>query len=213
MFQRNGLKLLAAALLTSACVPLASPSDAPKQLHVHVAAESYVVKLTPRTNALPEGEKQELGQYLSHLGDLQSVEFSIRRTHKGQPLTSLVPVEKELIKHGADPRKVVRLAEIGVDYQGEWADVEIITKRYVADTAGCPDFSRPDTIGRANVTSSDFGCATAAALAMSIADPRDLARGRDTGPASGVHSAASVDRYNTDQVKALLSTSTQEKQQ
>jgi pilus biogenesis lipoprotein CpaD len=212
MFQRNSLKLLAAALATSACVPLASPSDSPKQLHIHVAAESYVVKLAPRGKALPAGEKQELDQYLSHLGDLQNVEFSLRRTHKGQQLSSLVPVEKELLARGADPRKIVNLAEIGVDYHGQLVDVEIISKRYVADTADCPDWSRPDTMDRANLNSSDFGCATAAALAMSIADPRDLARGRDIAPASGVHSAASVDRYNTDQVKALNATTTEQKQ-
>ena len=209
MSQSNASMLLAAALATSACVPIASPSDSPKQLHVHVAAESYVVKLTRNGGSLPTGEKQELDQYLGHMGDLQNVEFSIRRTHKGQSLSSLLPVEKELIARGADRRKIVRLSEIGVDYQGQWADVEVISKRYVADTAGCPDWSRPDTIDRANLTSSDFGCATAAALAMSIADPRDLARGRDMGPASGVHSAASIDRYDTDQVKALDQTSTQ----
>jgi pilus assembly protein CpaD len=213
MSSRNALKLLAVALATSACVPLASPSDSPKQLHVHVSAESYVVRLARRGNALPPGEKQELDQYLTHLGDLQNVEFSIRRTHKGQQLSSLTPVENELLAQGADRKKIVRLSEIGIDYQGELADVEIISKRYVAETAGCPDWSRPDTLNRANVTSSDFGCATAAALAMSIADPRDLARGRDIAPGSGVHSAASVDRYNTDQVKALDQTKTQTKQQ
>jgi pilus biogenesis lipoprotein CpaD len=210
MLKSNAVKLLAAALLASACAPMTTESDSPKQLQVRVTAESYVVKLDKRGHNLRPGEKQELDAYLAHLGDLQSVEFSVRRTHRGMDLKSLAPVEKELVAMGADPKKIFPLAEIGVDYQGEWADVEIIAKRYVAITPGCPDQSRPeDPLGNQNVTSSNFGCATAASLAMSVADPRDLARGRDTGPASGVHSAASVTRYDTDAVKALKNTSTE----
>ena len=127
MFQRNALKLLAAALLLSACAPITSNSDSPKQVKLHISAESYIVKLTKKANALRPGEKEELDQYLAHLGDLKNVEFSIRRTHKGMALASLAPVEKELVRHGADPRRIFRLAEIGVDYQGEWSVLQDIS--------------------------------------------------------------------------------------
>ena len=211
MFQRHGIKLLAAALLLSACAPVTSNLDQPKRVQVHVNAESYIVKLTRNGKTLRPGEKEELDQYLAHLGDIQDVEFSLRRTHKGMSLASLTPVEKELIKRGADPNKIYRLAEIGVDYQGEWSDVEIIAKQYVAVTPGCPNGSRLDMLGGENANSSDFGCATAAALAMSIADPRDLARGRDLGPASGVNTSAAVQRYDDDKVKELSTQTTETK--
>jgi pilus biogenesis lipoprotein CpaD len=204
MISRKALPLLAAVLMTSACVAARSPSDAPKQATVRIAAESYVVKLTKRGKALTAGEKQGLDDYLSHLGDLQTVEFSIRRTHRDMALKSLTPVEKELIARGADPKKIIRLAEIGVDYQGELADVEVIAKHYVAVAPSCPDQSEPaDPLGNQNLNSTNFGCATATALAMQVADPRDLARGRDIGAANGAHSAAAVDRYQTDQVKSI----------
>ncbi len=79
---------------------------------------------------------------------------------------------------GADPHRIFRLAEIGFDYQGQMADVEIIAKRYVAQAPNCPDWTRPEAADGLNENSSNFGCATASSLALSIADPRDLQRGR-----------------------------------
>jgi pilus biogenesis lipoprotein CpaD len=212
MFERNEFRMLALALLASACAPMGatwSPVQSPKAIAVNIAAESYVVKLDRRAKALPTGEHEELKQFLAHLGDLSTVEFSIRRTHKNLNVEALVPVEKELIALGADPRRIFRLAEIGFDYQAQYADVEIIAKRYVATAPSCPDWARPDIGDGLNENSSNFGCATASALALSIADPRDLARGRETGPASGAHEVAGVTRYDTDNVKPLNQTSSQ----
>jgi pilus biogenesis lipoprotein CpaD len=210
MIPHKALSVLAAVLMTSACVAERSPSDSPKQATARVVAESYVVKLGKRGKSMPAGEKQGLDDYLSHLGDLQAIEFSVRRTHRDMALKSLAPVEKELIARGANPAKIVRLAEIGVDYQGKLADVEVIAKRYVAIAPSCPDQSVPaDPLGNQNLNSSNFGCATATALALQVADPRDLTRGRETGSANGAHSAAAVDRYQTDQVKSIDDTTTQ----
>ncbi|MFZ1989015.1 MAG: CpaD family pilus assembly lipoprotein [Alphaproteobacteria bacterium] len=204
MISRKALSLLAAVLMTSACVAPYSPSDSPKQVSVRVASDGYVVKLNKRGKALPAGEREGFDDYLSHLGDLRNVEFSIRRTHRDVALKSLAPVEKELVARGADPKKVVRLAEVGTEYQGKLADVEIIAKRYVAVTPSCPDQSVPeDPLGNQNLNTSNFGCATATALALQVADPRDLARGRDVGAANGAHSAGAVNRYETDQVKSI----------
>jgi pilus assembly protein CpaD len=211
MLQRNALPLIAIALLASACAPMGaswSPAQSPKQIGVHMNAESYVVKLDRHGRSLPKGEAQELNDYLRSLGDLSTVAFSLRRTHRGESVAALVPVEKALIAHGADPHKITRLNEIGVDYHGQWADVEIIAKRYVASMPACPDWSRPDTAGNNNDVSSNFGCATASSLALSVADPRDLEHGRTLGPAPGTTAAAAVDRYNNDKVKELSQTST-----
>lgn len=209
MISRKALSVLAAALLTSACVAARSPSDSPKQATARIVSDSYVVKLDKRARAMPAGEKQGLDDYLANLGDLHNVEFSVRRTHRGMALKSLVPVEKELIARGADRSKVVQLSEIGVDYPGELNDVEVIAKRYVAVVPACPDQSEPaDPLGNQNLNSTNFGCATATALALQVADPRDLARGRAVGAANGAHSAGAVNRYETDQVKSIDNTST-----
>ena len=204
MISRKALSLLTAALITSACVAPYSPSDSPKQATARIASDSYVVKLDKRGKALPAAEKDGFDDFLSHLGNIQNVEFSVRRTHRDVALKSLARVEKELIARGADARKIVRLTEVGTEYPGKLADVEVIAKRYVAVTPNCPDQSVPeDPLGNQNLNSSNFGCATATALALQIADPRDLERGRDIGGGNGAHAAGAVDRYQTDHVKAL----------
>lgn len=211
MLQRNALSLIAVALLASACAPMGTAwtqAQSPKTIGVHMNADSYVVKLDRRGRSLPKGEAQELNNYLASLGDLSAVDFSLRRTHGGESVRTLATVKRVLIAHGADPRRIALLPEIGVDYPGQWADVEIIAKRYVASMPSCPDWSRPDTIGNNNSVSSNFGCATASSLALSVADPRDLEHGRTLGPAPGTTAAAAVDRYNTDKVKDLQQTTT-----
>lgn len=211
MFAYRNVSLLA-ALLASACAPMGaawSPEESPKAISVGVASESYVVKLDGK-KGLFQGEREELKSYLATLGDLSTVEFSLRRTHKNLGVEALVPVEKELLAAGADPSRVHRLAEIGFDYQGQWADVEIIVKRHVATSPACPDWSRPDTLDNQNLNGSNFGCATASALALQVADPKDLTRGREIGPANGKHAVGAVNRYETDNVKPLRNQSTKQ---
>ncbi len=215
MVMRNEFRMLALVLLTSACAPMGAawtPEESPKEVAVHVASESYVVKLDRHQKALPQGQHEQLVQFVSHLGDLNNVEFSLRRVHRGAKLAVLTPVAKELVRLGADPHRIYVLNEIGFDYQGQVADVEIITKRYIAAAPNCPDWTQPDAIGGQNVNGSNFGCATAAALAIQVADPRDLLRGRELGPAPGAHEVGGIVRYNTDNVKPLPDTSSQNQQ-
>lgn len=53
-----------------------------------------------------------------------------------------------------------------------------------ASVPGCPDWSQGQVVPSAGAAGRNFGCATAANLAAMVADPQDLARGRDAGPAS-----------------------------
>jgi pilus biogenesis lipoprotein CpaD len=53
--------------------------------------------------------------------------------------------------------------------------------------------------------SSNFGCASERNLAIMIADPSDLIRGKKLNPASAEHSLNALDRYylrDTDQIEA-----------
>ena len=206
---------LSALLLASACAPMGaawSPEQSPMAVTTQVVAENYVVKLDKRAKGLRTGEQQELKAFLAHLGDLSTVESSLRRTHRDLSEAALVPVEKELIALGADSARVMRLAEIGFDYPGQWADVEIIAKRYLASAPGCPDWSHANIGDNLNENSSNFGCATNSALALSIADPRDLDHGREIAPAPGTHAQMGTNRYNTDNVKPLHENSSRTEQ-
>ncbi len=81
------------------------------------------------------------------------------------------------------------------------AAVRIRVYRSVAPP--CPNWSRSVTFDPQNLPSSNFGCATASNLAAMIADPRDLAEGRTLGPGDGAQAIGAIERYRTDEVKAL----------
>lgn len=81
--------------------------------------------------------------------------------------------------------------------------VEVLVRGLLLVEPNCPDWSRPSAANSANVTTSNFGCATAVNLVRMVADPRDLARGQPLGPADGAHAAGAVERYRADEVKPL----------
>jgi pilus biogenesis lipoprotein CpaD len=69
----------------------------------------------------------------------------------------------------------------------------------------CPSWSTPNMADSKVSQSSNFGCASERNLAIMIADPSDLIRGKKLNPASAEHSLNALDRYylrDTDQIEA-----------
>lgn len=59
----------------------------------------------------------------------------------------------------------------------------------------CPSWRVPN-MGDSNVSqSSNFGCASQRNLAIMVADPNDLVRGKKLSPASAEHTSNALDRY------------------
>jgi pilus assembly protein CpaD len=81
--------------------------------------------------------------------------------------------------------------------------VELATERYQVVVPSCPDWSRPSNPDFDNRPLPNLGCATATNLGLMVAEPRDLVRGRELGPADGVREAEAVVRYREDKVKDL----------
>jgi pilus assembly protein CpaD len=79
--------------------------------------------------------------------------------------------------------------------------VLVSATRYIARNPRCPDWSKLTNYDPNNVQHSNFGCATAVNLGTMVANPRDLAIGRDPGPADATRAAASIERYRRDAVK------------
>jgi len=73
--------------------------------------------------------------------------------------------------------------------------LRVIVERYVASAPDCPDWSRIAWANFDNLTSTNFGCATAADLAAMVADPHDLIGGRALGPVVGDPATFAVERY------------------
>ena len=51
---------------------------------------------------------------------------------------------------------------------------------------------------------SNWSCATAVNFGMMLADPQDLARGRDPGRADGEAMARSIENYRKDRTKDII---------
>lgn len=86
--------------------------------------------------------------------------------------------------------------------------VLVATTRYVARTPGCPNWSKLTNYDPNNEDHSNYGCASAINLSKQVANPRDLATGRDPGPADGTRAALAIDRYRRDQVKQPVAVGT-----
>lgn len=81
--------------------------------------------------------------------------------------------------------------------------VAVLVDRYVASLPACPDWTGKPGYNFNNQVSSNFGCATAVNLGMMVADPGDLVRGREMGPADGERTARAIERYRKGETKAL----------
>lgn len=78
--------------------------------------------------------------------------------------------------------------------------VTVIARRYTVTAPACPDWSRPLARNDANLPTSNFGCSTAINLGAMVADPADLAGGRDPGPDDGAGAVRSVQLWRAGKV-------------
>lgn len=71
----------------------------------------------------------------------------------------------------------------------------VYVAHYAAVTPSCPDWRKPTSSDYTNTQSSNFGCATMMNFAQMLADPGDLLRGQQMGPADGARAAIAIDNY------------------
>jgi pilus assembly protein CpaD len=80
----------------------------------------------------------------------------------------------------------------------------VVVRRVEVRLPGCPDWTAMPIDTFSNRPASFFGCASAVNLGMMVAEPADLARGRDPGPADATAAARTIDRYRRDKTKQLI---------
>ncbi len=85
---------------------------------------------------------------------------------------------------------------------------DILVVAAAVQALACPDWSRDLAYDPSNMTSSNFGCATAENLARMVADPLDLAGLRSLAGADATRESDAVRRYRDGKVQPLLSTET-----
>lgn len=100
-------------------------------------------------------------------------------------------------------------SSISISHLG-WAETDermrIIVGRYVVTPPNCPNFQAPSHRNSNNLESSNHGCATATNLALMVADPGDLIRGRKLSRPDGPAYTDAFARYRAGLVREVIFT-------
>jgi pilus assembly protein CpaD len=75
--------------------------------------------------------------------------------------------------------------------------------RYAVSLPPCPNWSSPPGAAYTNAHTSNWGCAAATNLGLTVASPADLVDGRTLGPAEGMPATIAVQNYLNNKFKPL----------
>jgi len=192
--------LVAAGLLLAlaACQPGAAEytsSEAPKNLVLDRASSRIDVRFAPGSNRLSARDAGRLRWLAASGGIVPSDRITVATT--GSP--SLAKARFHTIAALLLPYGVVASPGIVTAAPANHAIVD--TGRYLVRLPACPDWSKDPADPFSNTTDSNFACANAVNLGMSVASPADLAEGRPVGPTDAIPAAAAVERYEADKVQ------------
>jgi pilus assembly protein CpaD len=197
------LKTLAAVAVlglgASACASTSEPLSAtnnPSIYSVHqpvVQRTDFVLDLSSSGGNLSQSERQKLDAWLVSIGAGYGDQLYIDEP-AGYPN---VAVRDDIARVAADYGLALGNGAPVLNGEVPPGTVRVIASRSTASVPGCPDWSEdgsdPST---ADLTSSNFGCATNSNLAAMIANPDDLVLGRNASNAgSGTTASRAVGAY------------------
>lgn len=204
--------LLALTMLAGACTPveaLWTPADTPREVTVvraERAAQLPIAQLPATRNRLAAADTAQLRRLIEELGEPRRTRVTISLPADADQ-SQAVPVVRALAGFGVDSSNIT----VGQQPRGDSAAVRgiaVTAELYAAVPPRCPDWHRTVMDDDSFRPSSNFGCANANNLAAMLADPGDLVAPRRLGPADGTAQEAAVDRYKTNKVTPLKSSST-----
>ena len=169
-----------------------------------VTAETIVVKhrvgFADGSSALSQAERNKLANFVRQVqqGDTNQVElFTPGEAKDGSLAAARVrALSTEMARYGFPPAVAVR-------GQGNGDPDDSVTVAVTQVVVIVPDCT-PPTPPRGERPDMIMGCTNAANLAHMIANPRDLDRGRDIGPADGEALALGNERYRTGKIEPLV---------
>lgn len=203
------IPLVSAALslgLAGCSLPTEPPAEiAPEKNRVEVERSLY-----SHTVAFEEGEsgispdaRWEFERFLRETGADRSATIVVTaaRTYPGELSDQRRhAVERLLREKGFRPSPQDELLDPHPEAD---ADVLVRVARYHVVLPECPDYSRAIIGGYHNLPSSNFGCADQRNLGLMVANPRDLLRGRDLGPADGERQGRAVRAYRDGEIPVI----------
>lgn len=186
----RSLPLIALAMALSAC---GTVNRGLESVHQPVVQRTdYVIDLASAGDRLAGGERERLEGWFRSIdlayGDRVSVDdpsgaFGVRAdvdsllNRRGMSIVGNAPVTPGAVPPGS---------------------VRVVVSRARATVPGCPDWSRPAAPDFVGSTTSNYGCATNAALAAMVADPSDLVEGREAEAAVDPATASKAIRVYRD---------------
>lgn len=159
-----------------------------------VSRADYAFDAAAGPSGLAQGEAERLGGWLRSMrtgyGDRISIDEG---SGYGNP-AAREDVAREAARFG------LLVSDTAPVTQGAVAPgtVRIVVTRSRADVPGCPDFSRVSQPNFDAHTSSNFGCAVNSNIALMVANPEDLVRGREgDNLVDPTLAARAIDSYRT----------------
>jgi pilus assembly protein CpaD len=205
-------KLISAAL---ACAALAACSGNPRRSipaedpsgyqlkqepHLQVTEYRQDVQFLPGSATVAPGSEQALRNFFSGIGSGDRVYVVA-----GAPDRSgLAARRSRAVATLLASRRIQSEARLADEELLPADAVAVVAKRTVVALPECPNWSQPPNQGYENQPMSNWSCATAVNFGMMLADPNDLVRGRDPGPADGEAVARSVENYRKGRTKDII---------
>ena len=214
--------LVLAAMTLAACAPGSTSMDpavgwleagSPKELEVDRAQYRHIVYFPTDRDDIVGAEQDRLIAFLQAVQpkdsdsirveghaderatDLYNLDLAARRMETVKRFLNESGIRRLNTHASAFGERAPAVAGTGEDAWRQNRRVEIVLERYLITPPACPDWSRKSGIDYANKPHTNFGCATATNLGLMIANPRDLVKGRELGPADGIHQAEGIIRY------------------
>jgi len=188
---------LAIALPLAACQPGAAEyteSEAPKSLTLDNANATLAVRFLPGSSRLAPADAARL-RAMAASGAIAPAD-NVTVAASGGP--ALAAARDGAVAAVLLPYRIVATPRTLARVPANRAVIE--TGRYLVTLPPCPNWSKESRLDYGNSFPSNFGCATAVDLGMSVWSPADLAEGRPVGPTDAIPAAASVQRYEADKV-------------
>jgi pilus assembly protein CpaD len=193
--------LLGVALAACDQAPEYAVADSPKENRIRLVRHEHVVRFPGNAAALDAHEAARLSQFLGSRASDSGATIAV-----GPGTSAALASSRERVVREALAARGYRSVDVfHVSAADALNQVIVSVASAVVVTPRCPDYSKPTEYNYTNTPHSNYGCATAHNLGVMVADPADLARGRDEGTLDGTQSVLGIQRYRIGKVTPLKS--------
>jgi pilus assembly protein CpaD len=167
---------------------------------------TQVVFVNSRTGSVSPAERERIARFVSDFGGdrPESVHVNL---HGNGPTEQFTNVIDALVTLGLERNKIKLFPGERAGAAGARSDsIPMAATRTVAILPDCPGWLDHIAAPGDNQTEANFGCANVSNLGMMVADPADFAKGQSTPYSDAAPAVNAVQRYETDRVKPLPTT-------